>query len=202
MSIEFRIAEAHKGKEKITTHLLTHKHNPYWSYARQLSNDFDSKNIQKRTDVAVKILTNLNNTASGKYIDLSPLKDDQRAAGIIYGENPLQNAVDLIFTYHAHYPEQQIICKWGGGKPEIPGKGMVFYVEDKTEAEYIIDTINPIAEQLNIPLELVHQYGIFAYQQFVTLNDQLTSKVRNKKRFESELICLEDYPHYHHEVFD
>ena len=198
--LEYRISDAHVGRGKIEApDLVIHTHNPYWSYASHLPPDWDIPKINRRTRVASDLLTNLENTPDGQEMDLSPLRNDQRASGIVYGQNPLQNMYNLIREYAQRFPEHEFFGKWG--QPRIDGKRFVFYAEDENDANLTVQRLNEIARKMGIPISASHQYGLKRYQDFVDINQRLRSTVRDKERFKQLLKELEGLPHFFHELF-
>lgn len=202
IELEYRIAETHIGEGLIGAQgVAVHAINPCWSYARHLLGDWDLSNILKRTIAANQLLANLEKTADGTEMDLSPLRNDQRASGFVYGQNPLQNMYDLIREYANRFPECEFFGKWGGYEPHNSGKRFVFYIEDADEAKVIAGGLREIASQMGIPISAGHQYGIVQYQEFVDINDSLRSPVRNREGFKQLLEGLDGYPHFFHELF-
>ena len=202
IKLEYRIAESHVGEGMIESpDIVIHTHDPYGSYARHLPDDWDLSKIDKRTQVVSRLSQNLENTVEGQEMDLNPLKDDQRVSGFIYGTNPMQSMFDLISEYAKRYPEQPFFGKWGGNQPQKTGKRFVFYVEDEKDAYITLQRIKEVATDMNIPLDVRHQYGLTTYQDFVTIDERFRSKVKDSERFKQVLKELKGFPHFFHELF-
>lgn len=201
IKLEYRIAKSHIGKGMIESPDITiPTHDPYGSYARHLPDDWDLSKIDKRTQVVSRLSQNLENTVEGQEMDLNPLKDDQRVSGFIYGTNPMQSMFDLISEYAKRYPEQPFFGKWGGNQPQKTGR-FVFYVEDEKDAYITLQKIKEIATDMNIPLDVRHQYGLTTYQDFVTIDERFRSKIKDRERFKQVLKELKGFPHFFHELF-
>lgn len=202
MKLEYRIAKTHVGRGLIETpDVVVQVANPYWSYARHLPTDWELSKIDRRTHVTSDLLTNLENTPEGLEMDLSPLRNDQRASGIVYGKNPIQNMYTLIREYAQRFPEHEFFGKWGGYQPHKKGKRFVFYVEDENDANLMIQRLNEVARRMKIPISANHQYGLTQYQDFVNINERLRSPVRDRERFKQLLEELEGFLHFFHEFF-
>ncbi|MBI4439546.1 hypothetical protein HY638_01080 [Candidatus Woesearchaeota archaeon] len=202
MKLEYRIAKTHVGKGLIETpDVVVQVANPHWSYARHLPADWDLSKIDRRTHVTSDLLTNLENAPEGPEMDLSPLRNDQRASGIVYGSNPIQNMYNLIGEYAQRFPEHEFFGKWGGYQPYKEGKRFVFYVEDENDANLMVQRLNEVSKTMRIPISANHQYGLTQYQDFVEINERLRSTVRNKEGFKQLLGELEGFPHFFHEFF-
>ena len=199
--LEYRIAAAHAGRGKIhAAELQLHKHNPFWSYARHLPNDWDVRKIEARTSAAERLLRNLD-SAAGNAIDITPLKDDQRASGVVYGRNPLQVMYDIIQELAKRYPEYPFFGKWGGNKPGEKGRGFAFYVEDESDAALIIIRLTSIAKEMRTPLEIAHEFGPSCIRKFVTVKEGFEGLVSDTEGLRNELAKLVSYPHFFHELF-
>ena len=61
-----------------------------------------------------RLLENIIRTKANEKVDLSPLMDDQRASGFVYGENPLNNMLEIILKLSVDYADFQFYGKWGG----------------------------------------------------------------------------------------
>jgi hypothetical protein len=202
IQLEYRIAKTHIGNGLIETPgIVVQAPNPYWSYARHLPEDWDLSKRDKRTGATSELLQNLNSISEGSEMDLNPLKNDQRASGIVFGNNPMQNMYDIIEAYARKFPEHEFFGKWGGYQPEKPGKRFVFYVEDKEDAEFMVQRLYAVTSELMITITANHQYGITQIQDFVDINERLRSPVKNKARFKQLLQRLEGFPHFFHEFF-
>jgi len=202
IKLEYRIAKTHVGKGLIETpDVVVQMANHYWSYARHLPANWDLSKIDKRTQVTTQLLGNLERTANGNEMDLGPLRNDQRASGIVYGENPSQNMYNLISAYSDKFPDHEFFGKWGGYQPHKVGKRFVFYVEDENDANLMVQRLNEVAKTMRIPISANHQYGLTQYQDFVDINERLRSTIRNKERFKQLLKELEGFPHFFHEFF-
>jgi hypothetical protein len=134
-------------------------------------------------------------------MDLSPLEDDQRASGIVFGSDPIQHMYNLIAEYARRNPDHEFFGKWGGYQPEKPGKRFVFYVENKEDAKRMINGLYIVAADTGVPIQVEHQYGITQYQDFVDINQSLRSRVKNRQEFDRLLEELEGFPHFFHEFF-
>jgi hypothetical protein len=202
IQLEYRIAKSHIGKGLIETpDLVVHTHNQYWSYARHLPTYWDFSNNERRKSVASKLLDNLESLNPDQEMDLSPLRDDQRVSGIVYGNNPLQNMFNLIQLYSQRYPDQEFHSKWGGGRFETEGKGFAVYVDDDQHAQLTLQRLTTLAQEMEIPIEAFHRYGIVGYQDFVTIDKNLRSRVKDIDGFRGCLESIRDYPHFFHELF-
>lgn len=200
--MEFRIAETHIGKGLIETpNVKVQEVNPYWSYFRHLSYNWDFKKVLERTDVARQLLANLETTAGDEEMDLSPLLKDQRASGFIYGSNPIQNMYDLVVAYAENNPEHEFYGKWGGYMPELPGKRFIFYAENTNDANRIISGVRDTADVLNIRIEINHQYGLTDYQKYAKIDNNLKSEINDKDGFKALLTRLTGFPHFFHQFF-
>jgi hypothetical protein len=200
IQLEYRISYAHT-KMIVQGDSPVHKHNQYWSCARHLPPDWDLRKIEKRRSVVTRLLDNLRETKRGRKMDVSPLLDDQRASGVIYGRNPLQSMFDLVGRIAERYPSEQFHIKWGGGQYGRPGKGFAFYVDDADDAQHMIALSQEVAEELGVAIDAYHRHGIEQYEKFVTVDAHLRSKVNERRAFEALLLRLEDYPHFFHELF-
>jgi hypothetical protein len=197
--LEYRVAATHVGKGRIETlGVSTQPHNPYWSYFRHLPPNWDKKNISKRTNVAGRLLENLK--LAGE-MDLSPLKDDQRASGFVYGANPLQIMYDVTLKLAQDYPFYPFFGKWGGYQPEKEGKRFVFYVENEQDAISVIEKVKTIAQTMGQKLKIEHQFGLTNYADFVKIDSTLRSNVNNPREFAAYLNKLMGFPHFFHEFF-
>ena len=202
IKLEYRIAEAHTEKGLIEAPgLVTHDHNDYWSYARHLPDDWDFSKRQKRKNVASRLLHSIEADSENQELDLFPLKDDQRASGIIYGENPLQNMFDITERYAQIFPEHEFYVKWGGGRYEMPGKGFAFYTEDEADTLILMSRVNVIAAKNDIPIEIYHRYGILEYQDHVNIDARFKSTVKDRQGLVNLLNSIKRYPHFFHELF-
>ncbi len=203
IQLAFRIARSHVGKGAIETPLVdTQPHNPYWSYARHLPSDWDRSKADKRTGVATCLLLEM--LLHGKAeIDLRALRDDQRLSGFVMGHNPLQQMHTIIIELAKQFPEYPFFAKWGGYRPELPGKRFVFYVDDEFDAKLLRERLRHCAQRIGAQLEdVTHAYGITEYQKFVKIDSQFKSRVENPDDFIAFLRDLHGFPHFFHEFFD
>lgn len=202
IKLEYRIAKTHIGKGLIETpDVAVHVHNPYWSYARHLPDNWDFSKNERRKSVASRLLDNLEHLGQCQEMDLSPLRDDQRVSGIIYGNNPLQNMFNLVQVYAQRFPDHEFHVKWGGVHYEMKGKGFAMYVDGEQDARLTLQRLTALATEMKIPIGAFHRYGILGYQDFITIDKKLRSKVRNVEGFRDLLESIRDYPHFFHELF-
>lgn len=200
--LEYRISHAHVGRGRIEApDLVIHTHNPYWSYARHLPTDWDFSKARRRKSVASRLLDNLDRLEEDKEMDLSPLRDDQRVSGVVYGTNPLQSMFDLI-RIHAHeFPEREFYAVWGGGRYEMPGKGFAIYVDNEKDANESMQALIAVAKAMQIPIEAFHRYGPVIFLDYVTIDGRLRSQVKDAKGFRKVLEDIREIPHFFHELF-
>ena len=201
IKLEYRVAETHTGKGRISVpNVNTQPLNEYLSYFRHLPPEWDKNKIAQRANVARRLLENLK-LAGREEIDLSPLKDDQRASGTVYGSNPLQLMYVVVSNLAQENPNYPFFGKWGGYQPEKEGKRFVFYVENEQDAYFIIEKVNGISRRMGERIEIAHQYGLTNYADFVKIDKNLKSKVTNPRGFESFLESLLGFPHFFHDFF-
>jgi len=140
----------------------------------------------------LELLRNLDAIGEGGEMDLSPLRNDQRVSGKIYGDNPLQSMFDLVRAYAYRYEEQSFRIKWGGGRVEMEGKGFVMYVED---VPLSLQRLRSLAADRGVPIEANHKFGIRDYGRFVQVDERLRSEVNDPEGFREFLKGLEWYSH-------
>jgi hypothetical protein len=202
IKLEYRLAIDHVGRGKITTpNVPVQKVVPVWSYAKHLPSDWDQTKSYKRIEVVWQLAANLEKNHPNYPMDLSPLKNDQRVAGSVAGRNPLQNMYNIIEEIAQTYPDYEFFGKWGGYKINKLSKRFVFYVEDENDAELMLERVQTIAENQNVPLIAEHQYGLRRYQKFVNIDSQLKSKVRHRDEFKKLLEDLTFVEHFAHGLF-
>jgi len=199
--LEYRVSEAHFGPGKIQARdIIIHRNNPYWSYARHIP-CVDWQPNQARLTVYNRLLDNLKR-ARGGVIDLSPLVDDQRVSGTVFGDNPLQAMYDLIEQVADVFPEFTFYGKWGGGQLDRLGKGFAFYINDKEAARHTIEVLSLVAEDIGILIAPEHRYGIKFLEEFVEIDDSLQSRLKTgKAKFRDFLKELKNYPHFNQQIF-
>lgn len=96
MQLEYKISIEHIGEGKIAPGFPIQYENPYWSYATNRGAGVLKKSARTRVASRLWLLDNLRATPDGQEMDITPLLDDQRAAGFIFGDNPLRNMVTIL----------------------------------------------------------------------------------------------------------
>lgn len=169
-----------------------------WSHARRVPNDWNTNLILKRTGVVQRILNNMDLSNPEKEIDLTPLKDDLRVTGFVYGTNPLASLYDL--TIHLDSIGHNFRVKWGGYKPELNGKRFVFYADNPEHAEETNNLLHQVSQTFHLE-EIQLQYGIQTYQEYITIDESMRSKVKKFPEFYKRLKKLKKHPHFFEEIF-
>ena len=202
-SLEFRLSKEHPIRGLIgMKNVEFQSYNRNWSYARHLPNNWDLDKIERRKSVPIRLLDNLNRLDSNQEIDLSPLKDDQRISGEFCGkQNALQDMFELIQVYAKEYPKLEFYGKWGGGQRNRKGVGFAIYVDNEEKAKKTKQIFVKLAKNMNMKIDAHHRFGIVEYQEHVTIDERLKSKIRNIESFKYFLESLIGFPHFYHELF-
>jgi len=137
-----------------------------------------------------------------KKMDLSPLKDDIRASGFVYGPKPLLAAFEMIKRLAIEHPQYPFFGKWGGYDDTLEGKRIVFYCDGLDDALLLSERLNSISKRDGVKLAIAPNYGITTYTRFVDIDQGFESKVRNALEFLDVLQRLQGYPHFIHELFN
>ncbi|MBL7056197.1 hypothetical protein ISS07_04750 [Candidatus Woesearchaeota archaeon] len=200
ISLQYRISEAHFSD--IGADLPTHNANDVWSYARHLPADWDTSKVQKRALVPERLLDNLRATPSDGEVDLTPLKDDQRAAGHIFGDNPLRNMYEILTEYANSSPKSEWFAKWGGGKVWMKGEGFAIYLENGQEATKTIEDISSIADSRGVSIKINHRFGITRYRDYVEVDESFRSAIKDRMVFRGLLEGMIGYEHFSYKLFE
>jgi hypothetical protein len=136
-----------------------------------------------------------------KKMDLSPLKDDIRASGFVYGPKPLFAAFEMIKRLAIEHPQYPFFGKWGGYDDTLEGKRIVFYCDGLDDALILSERLNSISKRDGVKLAIAPNYGITTYTRFVDIDKAFESKVRNAVEFLDVLQGLQGYPHFIHDLF-